>query len=287
MRYYTSTTGEMVLQSGIAPSDTTITVDTTAGLPGSYPYTLFLDYGTPSEEIVDVTAAAGTTLTVTRGRDSTVAQSHAFGAKIRHGMSARDLRESREHEAATAAHGVGTVVGTTETQSLDNKTFVADSDHSALTLRETSGNTEPILEVQSASGTRTLGLGASTLAAGDEATPNLEVYWSGAAVFWAVIAKFRLADNINAIVGNVIAGATGRFLRLMSGATELFYVSASGALKAMGITSDGNVSVTGNVTATGTVSGGSVSTTGAVTAGSVSAPTITASTSIRSRGRSL
>jgi len=121
MRYYSTTAGEMVLQLGVTAGETSITVNTTAGLPVTFPYALILDYGAAGEEVVDVTAAAGVTLTVTRGRDGTVAQAHAFGAKIRHGMTARDLRESREHEAATAAHGVGTIVGTTETQALTNK----------------------------------------------------------------------------------------------------------------------------------------------------------------------
>lgn len=126
-RYYSSTAQETTLSSGISNSDVTATVGGTTGFPVSYPYTLIIDRGTASEEIVEVTAAVSTTLTITRGVDSTSAVSHSTGAAVVHGISARDHREAQQHIAApSGVHGVvGSVVGTTDSQTLTNKTLTA------------------------------------------------------------------------------------------------------------------------------------------------------------------
>lgn len=121
-RYYSSTSGSMTLVGAINASATSLIVDTTTGLPASVPFTIIVDPGLASMEIMDCTAVAGTTLTVTRGRDGTSGQSHDNGAVIRHGFSARDFDESRAHEDDLTAHGAtGAVVGTTNTQTLTNK----------------------------------------------------------------------------------------------------------------------------------------------------------------------
>jgi len=116
----------MHLVGGITGAAASLVVDVTTGLP-SVPFTLLLDPGLGVEEIATVTVVSGTTLTVTRGVDGTSAQSHDNGAEVRHAYSARDFQDSRDHEAnTTTAHGAtGAVVGTTNTQTLTNKTLDA------------------------------------------------------------------------------------------------------------------------------------------------------------------
>ena len=145
-RYYSATAVETTLSAAIpsasqGDSYTSFVVASTSGFASSFPYTLLVDPDTNKEEVITVTAGTGTTLTVTRGQDSTQAVAHSAGATIRHGVSARDFRELQTHIAArgydadssimtnieTHVHGLGSgdgsVVGTAKAQTLTNKTL--------------------------------------------------------------------------------------------------------------------------------------------------------------------
>ena len=126
-RNYSSTAGLMHLVGSITGAAASLIVDVTTGLP-TVPFTLMLDPGLSVEEIVTVTAAGGTTLTVTRGVGGTGAQAHDNGVEVRHAYYGADFQDSRNHEAATTGHGAtGAVVGTTNTQTLTGKTMSGSS----------------------------------------------------------------------------------------------------------------------------------------------------------------
>lgn len=134
-RRYSNVAAQTTLASGVTASDTTIPVSSTSGFP-AVDFVLALDYGTASQELVLVTGVAGTTLTVTRGYDSTPATAHDAGAVVVHTHSAADFADSRTHEAATAnVHGItGGFVGTTDAQVLSNKDLTASSNSFPNTL---------------------------------------------------------------------------------------------------------------------------------------------------------
>lgn len=128
VRFYSSTATEKALVGSITSGQTTLQVNNTVGLPPSFPYTLAVDYEGPTEELVEVTSAAGPVLTIVRGIDGTSAASHADNARVRHTSSARDFADSRNHEnSSTNIHGLTggeEIVGTNKVQTLSNKTVV-------------------------------------------------------------------------------------------------------------------------------------------------------------------
>jgi hypothetical protein len=128
-RWYSSTTKATTLTADPGATGTTLTVtDSTvfASLDGKFPYTLAINWGQADQELVNVTARpSNTTLTVTRGQDGTAGVSHPVGAVVDHEVSARDFNEAGAHVGASSGvHGLtGSVVGTTDTQTLTGKTI--------------------------------------------------------------------------------------------------------------------------------------------------------------------
>lgn len=129
-----------------APVDavsTSITVNSATSFPTQYPYTLILDPDGVLEEVVDVTAAVGNTLTVIRGVDGTTASPHSAGVQVYHGVSARDADEANDHVNKTSnIHGVtGGLVGAAGDQAISGvKTFTGTLATSAGPVVATAGD---------------------------------------------------------------------------------------------------------------------------------------------------
>jgi hypothetical protein len=131
-RKYSSRSQQTTLTGGINSSATSATVVSGSALLGGITvsageiFTVVIDPDTALEEIVDVTAVSTNTLTIVRAIDGSTGQAHSAGAVVRHMAIGRDYREANTHIESTTGHGAtGAVVGTTNTQTLTNKTLTS------------------------------------------------------------------------------------------------------------------------------------------------------------------
>jgi hypothetical protein len=115
-------TSAVVVSGSALLGGTTITAGET--------FTVVIDPDTALEEIVDVTAVATNTLTLTRGVDGSSGQAHSAGAVIRHMAIGRDYREANQHiENVTTAHGltIANVLETTDTNMITTAMLQANA----------------------------------------------------------------------------------------------------------------------------------------------------------------
>src|SRR6185437_16716036 len=108
-RYYSSDATATTLAAPLAPTGNP-SVNSIAGLPSSYPYTMLIDWGLVTQEAISVTSApTGTgpwTLPCTRGIDGSTGggggNSHSSGAVIVHGVSAQDFAQPAAFAAGSS-----------------------------------------------------------------------------------------------------------------------------------------------------------------------------------------
>lgn len=101
MRHYSNSAVQTTLFAGITPTDSTLTVVDDTGYPTT-PFAIVVDVGAATlEEVMLVTAVAGTTWTVTRGYDGTTARAHGGGAAVIHAGVAADFADAAAHAART------------------------------------------------------------------------------------------------------------------------------------------------------------------------------------------
>jgi hypothetical protein len=127
-RYFANAAPQRTLTGSMTSSQTTLTIaGSFAGWPTQFPFYAAIDVGTLSFEIVSVTAIAGSVAIITRAQDGTTGIAHSAGATVDQAVVRQDLDEANAHTSANSGvHGVaGSVVGTTDVQTLSGKTLTA------------------------------------------------------------------------------------------------------------------------------------------------------------------
>lgn len=290
LRNYVNTSKEGQLSAPIGTGDTTIAL-TPPGLVNipATPFYVRLDPDTASEEII--LAGSGSSATslqnCTRGFDGTTAFSHLAGAKARHCVAAEFYTKADVHVEATAnVHGLSggaAVVGTTQTQTLTNKTVnssVIDVAHSTspagsqavkVSANDATGRDGFVWDNTGGSSGRSLvvrsgGVDRFVVSGVGLVTSNSSTGTDKAlSVQQSATERFFVQNDGTADFGLQTAGATGDRVTIRTRATQVplrirndaaasvFSVGATGTVDASGtITTAANLSAAGTLAVTGT-----------------------------------
>ena len=143
-RNYRSIAEPKTLNGNVTNITTQITLNNITGLP-SPPYVLVINPDTANEEVVLVTTnqdgVTAPTLKVERAIETgSTAKAHTDKDVVRHMIVGSDLQLVHDHlDNTTTAHGAtGAVVGTTNTQTLENKRLTTPKINEAVNLTATS-----------------------------------------------------------------------------------------------------------------------------------------------------
>lgn len=253
VRYYINLAPTVNISPGITSGATTCSVSSFAGWPTSFPFTATLDYGLATAEVVLVTNIAGTVATITRGYDGTVAVAHASGATFDVTPVAKDLTEANSHINANAGvHGVsGSVVGTSDVQTLTNKTFTGTTTMAQVNATGVTATGT----VQGATVTSTGAVNAATIAASGASTAASYTATGDVAGATAHISGTASVGAVNSTGAATAASFTASGDGTVSGVFKPKQYANEAAATAAGVNVAGNVVYLTAPTTTGAVAG--------------------------------
>jgi hypothetical protein len=129
VRNYSNITNVGSLSGAVGTGETTLPISGGWSNLPAFPFYIIVDRGNSLEECMLATGGNATALDVTRGYDGSAPASHGISATVEVAVLAEFFAKADQHvEASTNAHGLSggaAVVGTTQTQTVTNKTINA------------------------------------------------------------------------------------------------------------------------------------------------------------------